>query len=254
VSNANGYELGRDVQLPLPVAIWVLGAHAYALFVPVILLLAIAHHPEVAGAVDYPLMLYVAIGLMMAGSAFEIAQNAIDKWYLTPETGSAEGTGFCDFLFYWLIIASQAAIAIACVGSQSWVVALGVLGVLIFPVLYFRQTAQFAPLAVLGLLATVAAWWRFGDPVIFLQLLLTPLTMYFFGCLLKTGAQVLHGCTTAAASSGVLFVAWGIHGAATGQPQSWLTIALIAGVTGLVAIVLRPQLLRLSPTPRPAVS
>ena len=248
-----GYDIRSDIELPLPTAIWVLGAHLYALLVPLVLFAAVVHHWDaIIPRTDYPLVLLVAAGLMMAGSAFEISQNAIDRWYLTPETASAEGTGFCDFLFYWLIVASQGAIAIACIGSSAWVVVLVAAMVLVFPVLYLRQVAHFAPLAVLGFLAAFGAWRSFGDPVIFVQLVLSPLTMVFFGALLKTGAQLLHGFTTAAASSGVLFLAWGIHGGATEQPQSWLTVVLIVGATLLLVAICRPLMLRLPQTPRVA--
>ncbi len=246
-----GYQPARDIQLPLPTAVWVLGAHLYALLLPLLLIFVLGHHWDaVAERTDYPVMLFVAAGLMMAGSAFEVAQNAIDKWYLTSETGSAEGTGFCDFLFYWCIVASQGAIAVACMGSSLWVLALSVAVTLIFPFLYIRQIAHFAPLAVLGFLSVITAWLRFDDPVIFLQLLLSPLTMYFFGCLLKTGNQVLHGFTTAAASSGVVFLAWGIHGSVTGTPQTWVVVIAAFAATLILAAVLRPFLLRLPATPR----
>jgi hypothetical protein len=188
--------------------------------------------------------------LMMAGSAFEIAQNAIDRWYLTAETASAEGTGFCDFLFYWFIVMSQGAIAIACMGNNIWVVLTSIIFIAVFPLLYFRQVAHFLPLTVLGLLSVVTAYLKFEDPVIFIQLLLSPLTMYFFGCLLKTGAQVLHGFTTSSAASGVLFLAWGIHGAAEAQPQSWIFVLAAFGITAIVAAAIRPWLLRLPVTRR----
>ena len=103
-----GYRVRSDIQLPLPTAIWVLAAHAIALFIPFVLIVAVNHHwAALQELTDYPVLFYVAAGVMMAGSAFEIAQNAVDKWYLTPATGSAEGTGFCDGMFFWLIVASQ---------------------------------------------------------------------------------------------------------------------------------------------------
>ena len=246
-----GYQLGRDVQLPFATAVWVLGAHLYAILVPVMLIVVLVRHwPAVVENTDYPAMLFVAAGLMMAGSAFEVAQNAVDQWYLTPETGCAEGTGFCDFLFYWFIVASQAAVAVASMGDSMWIVLGAVAGTCIFPFLYFRQVAHFAPLGALGLLSVLTAWWRFGDPVILLQLLLSPLTMYFFACLLKTGNQVLHGFTTVAASSGVVFLAWGIHGGSQGTPWSWTTVIVVFAAGLSLAAIIRPLLLRLPATPR----
>ena len=135
----------------------------------------------------------IAAAVMMAGSAFEIAQNGFDRWYLTAETGSAAGTGFSDFMFFWLIVMSQGLLIVACVGDQAWIIALCLLLVAAFPFLYFRQKMPFLPLSVLGVGSMIAAYLSFGDPVIFLQLLLSQGTMYFFRCLLQTGAQVLHG-------------------------------------------------------------
>ena len=247
-----GYRLQDDVQLPLPTAIWVLSAHFYALVVPpLVLIIAVYHHWE-AMLVNtvYPVLFYVAAAVMMAGSAFEIAQNGFDRWYLTAETGSAEGTGFSDFMFFWLIVMSQGLLIVACVGDQAWIIALCLLLVAAFPFLYFRQKMPFLPLSVLGAGSMIAAYLSFGDPVIFLQLLLSQGTMYFFRCLLQTGAQVLHGFTTIAASSGILFLAWGIHGGSAGTPQSWVFVAVVAAAAILLAVLIRPALLRLPLTPR----
>jgi len=247
-----GYRVRSDIQLPLPTALWVLAAHAIALFIPFVLIVAVNHHwAALQELTDYPVLFYVAAGVMMAGSAFEIAQNAVDKWYLTPETGSAEGTGFCDFMFFWLIVASQGLVLVACKGAHQWTIWLSVFMVVLFPFLYVRQKAHFVPLAVLGLGSTVGAYISFGDPVIILQLLLSPLTMYFFDGLLKTGNQILHGFTTLAASSGVLFLAWGMHGGSEGIPQSWFFVIAVILATVVIAAVIRPVLLALPATARP---
>jgi len=246
-----GYRITDDIDLPLLTAIWVLGAHLYALLVPILLITAVTHHwAELTTLTAYPLLFYVAAGVMMAGSAFEIAQNTIDRWYLTPETGSANGTGFCDLLFYTCIVASQALVAVACIGDRMWVTVFAITLTAVFPLLYLRQIAQFLPLAVLGLLAAVAAYMQLGEPGIFLQLLLVPLTLYFFNGLLQTGNQVLHGFTTVAASSGVLFLVWGIHAGAAGTSRGWLGVVVTVAVTGMAAIALRPWLYVLPPTPR----
>jgi hypothetical protein len=248
---AGHYRIKADIHLPTGTAIWVLGAHVYALLVPLVLIMAVHHHWDALGSLTaYPVLFYVAAGFMMAGSAFEVSQNTIDHWYLTPEKGSAEGTGFCDFMFFWLIVASQGLVAVACMGNHLWVVALAILFTLLFPVLYIRQTLPFVPLLVLGILAMVAAYLSFGDPIVFLQLVMSQLTMYFFGYLLKTGNQMMHGFTTLAASSGVFFLAWAIHGGITGMPQTWITVAVATLVTLAAALLMRPVLATLPATPR----
>ena len=107
------------------------------------------------------------------------------------------------------------------------------------------------PLSVLGLLAAVAAYMQLGEPVIFLQLLLVPLTLYFFGGLLQTGNQVLHGFTTATASSGVLFLVWGIHSAAAGgNAPGWFGVLATVAIVAVTALALRSWLHTLPATPR----
>ncbi len=246
------YDIKHDVQLPIPVAIWVLSAHLYALVVPLVLLAAIYRHWSFLQANSaYPFLFYLSVALMMAGIAFEIAQNAIDRWYLTPECGSAEGTGFCDFVSFWVVLLAQALMMMAFQGQHAGVVLLGVVAVAVFPVLYTRQTGQFVPTAIVGLGAAISAYLRLGDPVVFLQLLMTVLTLTFFGGLLKSGNQVLHGFTTVAATSGILFLAWGIHGGATGAPQSWMFVALVAVAAVVIAILLRTRFESFRATVRP---
>jgi len=246
-----GYRITQDIDLPLPTAIWVLGAHLYALLVPLVLVTATTHHwAELKILTAYPMLFYVAAGVMMAGSAFEIAQNTIDRWYLTPATGSANGTGFCDLLFYTCIVASQALVAIACMGDRMWITLPAVVITVLFPWFYMRQALQFVPMSVLGLLATIAAYMQLGAPVIFLQLLLVPLTLYFFTGLLRTGNQVLHGFTTVAASSGVLFLVQGIHASAVGTPQGWSGVIAAVVITVFAAIALRSWIYALPPTSR----
>jgi hypothetical protein len=80
---------------------------------------------------------------------------------------------------------------------------------------------------------------------------MSSLTMVFFGALLQSGNQVLHGFTTVAATSGPLFLAWGIHGGASGTPQSWLFVVLVAAFAIAIAMLLRRRLAVLPATVRP---
>jgi hypothetical protein len=251
-SAPTGYNIKADIQLPIATAAWVLGAHLYALLVPLALLLAVYHHWDFLVANStYPVLFYFSISMMMAGIAFELAQNAVDGWYLTPECASAEGAGFCDFMSFWLFLLSQVLILIAFQGQYLWVLLPAAAAVALFPVLYVRQVAYFGLIGAVGLGTAVAAYLGLGDPVVFLQLLMSSLTMVFFGALLKSGNQALHGFTTIAATSGPLFLAWGIHGGATDAPQSWWLVGMIAvGAVGIAGL-LRPRLAALPATVRP---
>ena len=231
---------------------WVLTAHGIALLLPLALVWAAAAHGDYLAAVtDYPAMFFAAAAVMMAASAFEIAQNSIDQWYLTPETGSAGGTGFCDLMFYWLIVASQALVITACFGGLAWLTVLVWLPVAVYPWFYVRDRLAIAPLAVLGTGSVAAGWFSFGDPVILLQLLVSPLTGVFFAALLKTGAQSLHGFTTLTAAANVPLLVWAIAGSAGGEPTPAAVAAALA-VLMVAAIALVPRLTRdLDPTPLP---
>jgi len=243
-------QITAEVRLPRAVALWVLGAHAYALLVPLILLPVLTLHWDfVAVQADYPLMFNVAIGLMMAGSAFEIAQNTFDNWYLEADDASANGSSFCDMLFFWFIIASQTALIIACKGDWLWLSVPAFALTAIYPMFYMGQRFAFFPLALLGTISTAVIWWTFGDPVLLLQLGLPAVTMYFFGLLLKTGNQLFHGYTTIAASSGVVILTWGLHRSAIDAPDGWLMLGIIAGVVAAILLSIRPLLTKLEPTP-----
>ena len=240
-----------SIELPWPVATWVLSMHAYSLMVPLGLCVAVGVNWEYLTATTYnPLLFYIAAGLLCAGMAFEVAQNAVDRWYLTSETASANGISFSDMLFYWLITAGQALCAIAMAGDIWWVVAIAVGAFVVFPFFYIRQVAQFAPVSIASLLTTCIAYVKFGDPIIFLQLLLSAVTIYFFTILLKTGAQVIHGFTTLSASSGVWFLAWALSNGANGVANSWRFVLITMLAVLLAGLVLWPRLIKLNASPR----
>jgi len=238
-----------------PLAVWVLAAHLYALLVPLALIaVAWIYADYLAQVCDYPALLYFGAALFSTGSAFEVAQNAMDRWYLTPEVPSANGVGFCDFLSFWIVSFGQALIAIAIAGDSLWVWIVSGCLLLAFPLSYFLERAAHAPIGLMGIMVAVLAWRAFGDPVVFLLFAQTGLTLFFFAALLNTGAQVLHGFTTIVASSGALLVPWAIMNGATGRQLSWLAVGLILVGTLAVALLLRGPLNRLPRSPRPPLA
>jgi len=239
------------VEIRWPEAAWVLTAHLYAVLMPLALCVAVYYHWDyLVQTTHNPFLFYVAVGLLCAGSAFEVAQNSIDKWYLTDAAASTTGVGFCDFLFYWTITAGEALCAVALGGDAWWVILIAVAAVIALPICYFTQVAHFAPLSIAGLLVVGLAYTTFGDPIVFMQILLGFTTMYFFTALLKTGAQVIHGFTTIAASSGVWFFVWAMHNGATGVQNSWSFTALILAAVLITGAVAWPLLARLPSSQR----
>lgn len=242
-----------QVALPGPVAAWVLGAHLYATLLPLVLVLAVQDHWDyVARRADHPGLFSLAVALLCTGSAFEVAQNTADRWYLTPDTGSALAPAFCDLLFFTAVTAGQAVLALALGGSQPWVQWVAGLAVVAAPLLYLAGRATFLPLAVTGVLGTGLAWQAFGDPLVFLGLGMPAVTLYFFGLLLRTGAQSLHGCTTLAAASGLWFTILPLVNGAAGRATPWPLVLALAVAVALVLVLLRRPLGRLQPTAQPA--
>jgi hypothetical protein len=232
-------------------AAWVLVAHVYALLVPLVLWAAVVHNWDyLVATTSNPFLFFAAASLMSAGGAFEAAQNTMDNWYLTEDTASANGVGLCDFMFYLLVTAGQAVSAVALARDRWWVVTIAIACVVALPPLYFTNNAYFAPLTVSSLLAIGLAFEAFGDPVVFLQLLVVAATMFFFGALLRTQAQMLHGFTTLAASSGAWFLIWAIANGSGGQSTSWWLLAVIAGASVALGLAIRPFLYRLPPSRR----
>ena len=239
-----------EIELPPGLAIWVVTVHLLTLLSPLVLVWQINQHWDFVQAHAYnAALLYVAIALMMASSAFEIAQNAFDRWYLTGDTASALMSSFSDFLFYVFLVAGLVTIVIACQGDVIWAV-VGIVAAVAFTTLYLLGLSPYPALSVLGLTATTALYFSFGDPVVFLQLVCSGLTLFFFDLLLKTGAQVLHGFTTGSNALGVLMIVWAISNGATDQTKSWVFVLAVAAATGLVAFLMRPTLSKLTTTPR----
>ncbi len=241
--------LAQAIRLPFGTAVWVLMAHLLTLLSPLVLLYVVQKEwLYVSGQMDFPFLFILAIILMMVSSAFEIAQNTIDEWFLTEDCASANGTSLCDFLFYAFLVLSMALIVIACAGSLWWVHVTILAGVIAFCGLYLTDHNPFPVLGIVGLASTLALYVTFDNPAVFLQMVCSQLTLYFFALLLTTGAQWLHGLTTGANAVGICVVAWAVNDAAQGQAASWLFVVGVALVTGLAALLLRPLFLKAQPT------
>ena len=244
-------KIWSEVDISGPEAVWVLSAHVYALLVPLFFVFAVWANWDFLVETTYsPFLFFVAAVLMAAGGAFEAAQNTMDRWYLTEDSPSANGVGLLDFMFYWMITSGSAAAALAIGGDQAWVWVVCALCLIALPPLYFYDLPYFGPLTVASLVSIYLAFTTFGDPVIFLQLLLVAATMYFFHALLKTSRQTLHGFTTMAASSGSWVLIWVIVNSRNEQTDNWWLVAGITTVVVLAGIALWPVVMKLPATRR----
>ena len=214
--------LKKYINLPWYLALWVLPLHFYALVFPPLAILVITNHhwSYLEETIDQPMLLYYAVGFLFFGSLLEVIQNSVDRWYLTADTASALQTSTLDGLFTFFIVVGQAMILLAMIGNYSWTLWLVVIVIAATPILYIKQMFPLLPIIITGLLNTIIGYFIFGDPIIFFQLVLAGMTVYFFNVLLNTGAQFFHGLTTVSASSGILFFIAAIDNAARQELSS----------------------------------
>ena len=239
-------QMALEIDLPVGVAWWVLLAHLLTILAPLSIVWAVANQWEfLQQQIDMPVLLYATAGLMIAGSILESAQNTFDRWYLTDAPPSV-----CDFLFHSLITLSLACLALACYGIQIWlwfVMAAGCAG---FMLCYLKGWNDGPVRGPIALIAALSFYFSFNDPIIFIQFLAVYLTIYFFGILLSTHNQVMHGFTTIVNAFSALAVAIGIENAAQGVATPWWLLIAVVIVVVAVSLVLKKPLMALPATPR----
>lgn len=242
--------LASEVDLPLAVGLWVLGAHALTLLSPLLLMWAATVHAEfLAQHMAHPALIYVGASVMMVGSALEIAQNTFDRWYLTADTGSALLPTLVACLFYTTICIGLLLVGVA-VDDTPWLVALMVCATLGTPILYLLDVPHHGMSGLLGAIVTLVLYRSFGDPSVFLFIVVSGSTGYFFTLLLKTESQALHGFTAIVNGVGTAIVAFSMHRSALGAPASWTNVGIdVVLYAGLLAAAY-PTLSKLKPTPR----
>jgi hypothetical protein len=232
-------------------AAWVLAAHAFTLLMPLVYCLAVVYYWDyLTTVVDHPFLLFVAGAVFTGGAVCESAQNAVDRWYLTEDVGSANGQGMFDLLFYFANTTGQAVLVVALAGERWWVVAVAVAAVVTLPVLYVIKGPYLAAMTVISLVAIGLEVQVFGSPVAVLQLVAAGATVYFFTALLRTRAQWLHGVTTLCAGSGFVFLIWAIADGANGRSMPWLIPIAVAAVAGALGLIAWPALNRLPASTR----
>lgn len=239
--------LRGQIDLPTPVAVWVLAAHAVTLFSPVALALVAQRYAAPLGDVlAGPGWLHVAAALFVAGSAFEIAQNATDNWYYTGPY-----VAFSDLLFNLFIALGLGALALAAGGGSWWVAPVVVVAAAAFPVLYLTDRTPYPATGVLGILAVGLILQATGSPVVVLLLMFTTgLNLYLLALIVKTRAQSLHGAIALANGIGLLAVPVALLDAVGVVSIGWPpVIAAATVIAAAMAAAWRP-LSRLQPTAR----
>ena len=239
--------IGREVDIPAGVAVWVLGAHAVTLASPVLVVWVVFRHTDaVAGVLPHPFLVLVAAALFLVGSAFEIAQNTIDRWYY-------EGPypAFSDLLFNTLIVGGLACLALAA-DPAPWLVAVVVGATVIFPVLYLAGVVPYPAMGVVGLAAVWSLYQALQTPVVVLLLVFsTGLNLYLLAVIVRTRAQSIHGAIALSNGVGMAVIALSIAQAlAPTRPTGWVPVLAVVVATAVAAGVAWRPLCDLAPTPR----
>ncbi|ARN74593.1 hypothetical protein [Oceanicoccus sagamiensis] len=207
------HKIAEEINLPLPTAIWVLGAHAFTLLSPLLLMASVHIYWDYLQQVLYaPELLYLSAIVMMIGSAFEIADNTFDRWYLTGLPPS-----LCDWLFSCCICLSIALNITAFMGQYTLLVIAAFAAVIGFAVMYLMDWPQEIMRGGLGIVSAFSLYWVVGDPVAFFSFLSAYLTVYFFTILKATHAQSMHGFTTIVNAFGMLCTPWAFYNGAAGN-------------------------------------
>ena len=240
------HKIAEEINLPRGTAVWVLAAHLFTLLSPLVLMWAVFIYWDYLEQVLYaPALLYVSAVVLMVASAFEIADNTFDRWYLTGLPPS-----LCDWLFSVCICLSLALNITAFMGQYTLLVFASFVAVVGFAVMYLMDWPQEIMRGALGVGSVLSLYWVVGDPVAFFGFLSTYLTLYFFSLLKTTHAQSMHGFTAIVNAFGLLCTPWAFYNGAKGEPMSTMFVITLATVVVVASILIKPKLMALSATPR----
>jgi hypothetical protein len=239
-------QLREEFDLPTPIAIWVVITHVFVLSCPLILIWVIDKYASLLpDALANATMVQLASAVYIGATAFEVAQNSADRWYLTVATRSV-----ADLFFNSLMTVAFCMYTIGFYGN-TWMSLAAVILTIIYPFAYIRNHPSHGGInGTVVLLATVSFYLLTGDPAVFLFLSGTGLGVYLITFLVKRHAQWLHGW--AALVFGLAFVPWpwAIVNAANGETASWGFCVGVTLASGVLAAVLTPFMTKMAPTPR----
>lgn len=239
-------QLREEFDIPTPIAVWVVLTHIFVLACPLALIWAVDKYASLLPqALDNATLVQLASAVYIGATAFEVAQNSADRWYLTEATRSVADLFFNSFM--------TVAFCMYTIGfyGNIWMSLAAVILTIIYPFAYIKNHPSHRGInGVVVLLATVSLYLATGDPVVFLFLVGNALAVYFIVYLMKQREQWLHGW--AALIFGLAFLPWpwAIVNAANGQTTGWAWVAGITVAAAALAAGLSPLLSRMTPTPR----
>ena len=246
MNEAIATQLRREFDLPAGVAVWIVSTHVFVLATPLVLLWATYEYADqLARPMASPAMVLVATAIYIAATAFEVAQNSADRWYLVEATRSV-----ADLFFNSLLTVAFCCYCIG-FGANVWLIGVAVLACIVYPFAYVFDHPSFR--ALNGIVLLIACYSLFeltNDPMAFLFLLGNGLGVYTILYLFKRRAQWIHGL--AALLFGIGFLAWpaALINAANGNSISWPAAGIIVTAGIVLAAALTPALSRAKATPR----
>lgn len=239
-------QLREEFDLTPAMATWIVVTHIFVLACPLALIWAVADYGSLLPTpFAHPTLILIASAVYIGATAFEVAQNSADRWYLTESTRSV-----ADLFFNGFMGAAFCLYTIGFIGL-GWVAALSALFTAMFPFAYIRNhPSQRGLTGAVIMIATVALYWVTRDPAVFLFIVGSAVGTYFLVLLMKRQAQWLHGL--GAFFFGLSFLAWpwAVVNAARDTPISWLTFGVIVVAIAAVLAALAPTLSRAKATPR----
>lgn len=239
-------QLREEFDLPTPIAIWVVITHVFVLSCPLALIWAVDKY---AGLLPQSLanatLVQLASAVYIGATAFEVAQNSADRWYLTEATRSVADLFFNSFM--------TVAFCMYTIGfyANAWMSVAAIILAIIYPFAYIKNHPSHRGInGAVVLLATVSLFLVTGDPAAFLFLVGNGLAVYLIVYLVKQRAQWLHGWAALVFGLAFLPWPWAILNTAQGEPTSWGAVIGITVAAGILGAGLTPFLKKMAPTPR----
>jgi hypothetical protein len=239
-------QLREEFDLSPPMATWIVATHIFVLASPLALIWAVENYSALLPqAFAYPTLVSLASAIYIGATAFEVAQNSADRWYLTEATRSVADLFFNAFMtlaFFLYIVAFL---------GLGWIALAAAVLTALYPFAYIWNHPSHRGLnGAVVLLATGSLFFVTGDPAVFLFLLGTGAGVYFITYLVERKAQWMHGWGAFSFGLGFLAWPWAIVNATKGTPLSWAWFAGISTAIILVLALLRPLLNKAKATPR----
>jgi hypothetical protein len=239
-------QLRQEFDLTPSMATWVVVTHLFVLACPLALIWAVADYGSaIPTPFAHPILIMMASAIYIGATAFEVAQNSADRWYLTEATRSV-----ADLFFNLLMTMAFSIYTIGFLG-MGWIAAITIALTALYPLAYIQNHPSHRGLSgTVVLIATASIYWITKDPIVFLFLVFTGVGVYFITFLVKQRAQWLHGYAAFFFGLGFLAWPWAIVNATNGLQTSWLTFGIATAIIVATTAAITPVLSRAKATPR----